>query len=227
MDAIFSTILSTVTGAELWVHMAASFYVAGFLVRDQLWLRSLILCGTCCYMGYYFFVNDTPLWDAFIWSCIMGVANLSMIIRIALERTTFAMSEEERSLFQAFEGLSPGEFRKLLKFTHWRTADGKRLLTVENEKPDRLFYMLDGTIQISKRGTAFSVSRPGFIGEISYTLDQNASATVLISEGGRYVYWNKDDLAKIELKQPAIRVALARILNADLAKKVAKSVGEW
>ena len=37
--------------ASILVHIAALFYVAGFLVRDQLILRLLVLIGTLLYLS--------------------------------------------------------------------------------------------------------------------------------------------------------------------------------
>ena len=223
---IWTYFVEATSGAQIMVHIAAMFYVAGFLVRDQLYLRLLILFGTICYMNYYFFLQDKPLWEAFIWSAIMGSANLYIIILIILERTTFSMSDEEKLLFKAFDGLSPGEFRKLLKVTNWHESDGETLITVEDEVPDALYYVLYGGCRINKRGTAFSVERPGFIGEIAYTLNRSATANVLVPKGGKYVSWPRDKLKGLELRYPSIRVALHGTLNTDLADKVANSVGE-
>ena len=226
LSSILAAVIRTMPGPEAWVHIAAVFYVAGFLVRDQLYLRLLILLGTFCYMIYYYFVLDVPLWDALIWSAIMGAANLSIIVLIVLERTTFSMSDEELLLYDAFPGLSPGEFRKLLKITDWHAADGQTLLTVEDEAPESLFYVLYGGVRVTKQGQSFSVERPGFIGEIAYTLNRTATANTLVPIGGKYVSWPREKLKALELRYPSIRVALHETLNSDLADKVAHSVGQ-
>jgi len=226
IDEFWAYVVEAASGPQIMVHLAAMFYVAGFLVRDQLYLRGLILMGTFCYMNYYFFVLETPLWDAFIWSAIMGTANLSIIILILLERTTFSMSDDELQLFNAFDGLSPGEFRKLLKITKWHDADGETLITIQDEVPNSLFFVLYGGCRINKSGKHFSVERPGFIGEIAYTLNRSATANVLVTKGGKYVSWPRDALKALEVRYPSIRIALHGTLNTDLADKVANSVGE-
>jgi len=53
---------------DLWsagsfVYLALMFYVLGSLVRDELWLRVLILTGSFCYVIYYIYAPERPLWD--------------------------------------------------------------------------------------------------------------------------------------------------------------------
>ena len=225
-DSLVTALIAAVTGPGIFVHIAAMFYVAGFLVRDQLVLRLLILIGTLLYMFYYLFVGDTPLWDAFIWSAIMGGANLLIICLLVLERTTFALSVNEKKLFEAFVGLSPGEVRKILKIAKWQDESSNDVLTVENELPQNLHYVISGECLITKKDQDFTISRPTFIGEIAYTLNTPATATVRVRDGGNYVSLPRDKLKALEAKNPGLRVALHALFNADLALKVAHSTGE-
>ena len=127
---------------SILVHLAATFYVCGFLVRDQLILRSLIFSGTLCYLSYYYFAMDPPLWDAFFWSLVMGFANFSMILRLFLERTTFNLSPENKELYQVFKAMTPGEFRRLLKQASWHDGDESEPLTEEGKAVECLYYVL-------------------------------------------------------------------------------------
>ncbi|MEO0546566.1 MAG: cyclic nucleotide-binding domain-containing protein [Pseudomonadota bacterium] len=210
-------------GAAILVHIAALFYVAGFLVRDQLTLRMLILLGTVCYLIYYYFALDTPLWDAIIWSVIMGCANLYMILVLAYERTTFRMTDDEKRLFAAFDTMTPGEFRRVLKVAEWVDSDGTQTLTEEGKSCDRLYYVLDGAVTIEKAERKFEIPSGSFIGEVAYFLKQSASATVSVAKGGRYVALPREKIAALEKKYPGIRIAIHSVLSADMAQKVARS----
>ena len=211
--------------ASILVHIAALFYVAGFMVRDQLILRILVFAGTLLYLAYYYWALDTPLWDAFFWSLVMGAANFWVMFQLALERTTFNMSEEEKQLFGVFEGMTPGEFRRLIKIATWHDSDGTTPLTDENQPVTNLYYVLSGPIHIDKQGQTFDLNHAAFIGEVGFFLNTNASATVTVAEGGRYISWNGDKLRALQAKHPGIRAALHSLLNADMAAKVAKSMG--
>jgi hypothetical protein len=215
-----------VTNASILVHIAAMFYVAGFLVRDQLLLRGLVLTGTLCYLGYYNFALEKPLWDAIFWSSILGMANLFIIVKMVRERYAFNMSEEEKQIYKVFDAMLPGEFRRLLKISTWQNGDGSTLLTQEGEPVEHLYYVLDGDISVEKSGQNFNIRHGTFIGEVAFFLNSNASATVCVGKGGRYLKWRKQELLKLQKSYPGIRVALYSILNDDMAKKVAQSMGK-
>jgi len=210
-------------GWAILVHIAAVFYVAGFLVRDQLMLRMLILTGTLCYLVYYYLALDTPLWDAIFWSVVMGSANLYMILVLSFERTTFRMSDDEKRLYAAFDSMTPGEFRRVMKVAEWVDSDGTQKLTEEGQTCDRLYYVLDGTVTIQKGDRKFDIPSGSFIGEVAYFLKQEASATVTVADGGRYVALPRDKIASLEKKSPGIRVAIHSVLSTDMAAKVARS----
>ena len=212
-----------VTGPSLLVHAAALFYVLGLMTRDQLRLRAFILAGSGFYALYYYFAVDAPLWDALFWSVLMAVVNITVMIRIVMDRTTLAMPAEQRDLYRRLDLLAPGEFRRLMRLSTWHTADGEHTLTREGTVPDALHYVTQGTIEIEKRGRRFSVPPQTFLGEIAFLLDQPASATTRVEKGGRYVSWKNEDLRQLERRHPALRSALERLVNRDLARKVASN----
>ncbi len=201
--------------------MASLLYVIAFLVRDQLMLRILVLIATLLYIGYYYFVPEIPLWDAIFWSLVLGAANLYVTVRILLQRTTFNMTGAEKRLCDRFDTMTPGEFRRMLKIAHWDHREA--ILTQENEPVDRLYYVLNGTVDVEKQGRSFALEAGVFIGEVAYFLKRDASATVKVSGIPNYVYWERDELQKLEQKNPSIRVALHSLLNTDMATKVAVS----
>lgn len=203
------------------VHIAALFTFAGFLVRDQVLLRALLLIGTCCYIGYYYFANEPPLWEAIFWSTVTGGANLYVLALLIMQRTTLALSEEEKDLYAAFAALSPGEFRRILKVAKWKDATDDEHLTVEDEICDRLFFVTKGQIRIEKGERVFHIPPGSFIGEVAYFLKKEASATTVVEPGGRYVSVKRKDLEAIEKRHPAIRIALHSMLSMDMAAKVA------
>ena len=132
------------TSGAILVHLGALFYAAGLLVRDQLILRLLILTGTAFYGLYYYFGAASPLWPALAWSFVLAAANLSVIARIVIERTTLSMDLRERRLYAVFSSMSPGEFRRLLRVCAWLGPGAPIVLTREGETNQRLYYVLDG-----------------------------------------------------------------------------------
>ena len=213
------------TTPDMWAHLAGLFYVIGFAVRSQLILRLLLLGGTAAYILYYATAADMPLWSAIYWSTAMGMANLWIIAEILFSQTRFAMAADQRDLYGKFDTLNPGEFRKLAAAGTLRTCEDECVLTVENEPVHHLHFVLDGTIDIKKRGRAFNEAGGSFVGEVAYLLNRPASATVRLRPGTRYISWRHDDLHALLRRKPSIRVALDQLVNRDMAGKVARSSG--
>ncbi len=210
--------------ASMLVHVASLIYVMGFMVIDQLRLRTMILIGTGLYIAYYLTL-DPPLWDAMFWSVIMSIANIWIITKLVLDRSTFNLSEENLKLYAVFDAMTPGEFRRLLKIASWHDGRDQIRLTTEGEKVESLYYVLNGPVEIDKQGDKFSIEDSAFIGEVAFFLESNASATVTVAETARYARWDHDSLMELQKKDPGIRAALHSILNKDMAAKVASSMG--
>ena len=62
-----------------------------------------------------------------------------------------------------------------------------------------------------------------FVGEIAFVTKGPASATVTVRPGALYIKWSSADLVRAQSKNDRLRNALALIINADMAKKLAES----
>jgi hypothetical protein len=217
---MLATLTETFTSSTILVHLGALALAAGLLVRDQLKLRLLILCGTTFYGLFYFFGNASPLWVPLTWSFVQGAANLSVIVRLLIERTTFNMSPREKALYRAFSLLSPGEFRRLLRVCAWQDIETETDLTREDAANDRLYYILSGKAEVTKSESRFHLDEGSFVGELSYLIDAPASATVRAEPGAVVASWAHADLRRVERRHPAIQIAMREILNVDLVGKV-------
>ncbi|MEL7138594.1 MAG: cyclic nucleotide-binding domain-containing protein [Pseudomonadota bacterium] len=209
-----------VLDASVFVHLAAAAYVAGYLIRDQLWLRLLLLIGTFFYIAYYWLVSDTPLWDAIIWSAIMAVANIYVMIEMAHDRVGFGIHASQRALYNRFAPMSPGDFRRLMRVAQFHEVDAETVLTRECERPSHLYFVTEGPIEIEKKGMRFTIEPPAFIGEVSLLMGTTASATVRVRPGVRYVSWERDALTTLLGRRPVLRQRFDTLLNVDLARKV-------
>lgn len=218
-------ITQSFAGGGYLAHLAAGCYALGLITRDQMVLRVLIFVGTIFYIAYYYTAPETPLWEAIGWSIILGFANLYVMAQIMLDRTTFSMTERDKRLYRYFNNMAPGEFRRLAKIATWRIGDGTTPVTKNGELNSNLYFVLDGQIQIEKHGQRFIMPRGGFVGEVGLLLNQPATATAIVREGGEYIEIPLTDLLKLERRHPNIRSALRDKFNADMAVKVAGSVG--
>ncbi|WP_209348783.1 cyclic nucleotide-binding domain-containing protein [Pontixanthobacter sp. CEM42] len=209
--------------ASLLIHAGAVAYIIAFLARDELHLRVLALTGSALYICYYFFFPEVPLWDAIISSSILIGANLVVLSRIVFERTTLSLSDDEKQLFDAFETLTPGQFRKVLKIASWTVAERPTELTKEGTALDKLFYVFAGSVSVTKSGKVFDLQEGNFVGEIAYILEQPPSATTIAPRGVHYVSWDADALRQLGQKHSDLGNALIALMMRDLAAKLSTS----
>jgi hypothetical protein len=207
------------------IYLGAAILLVAYAIRDELRLRAMIIVSTLVYIAYYYLVAGGPLWEAVITSVLMVGVNFWVLGQIALERTTFRLTDDEKRLFDAFETLTPGQFRRILQIAQWRTAtdpDGT-LLTREDEPSGALFYIFEGIISVEKKGGRFRLPEDNFVGEVGYVLNRKTTTTSVAPPGVRYVEWDADGLRALGRKYPNLGNAVNALLTRDLAKKLNSS----
>ena len=205
------------------INIAGLFYVIGFLVRDELILRLLILAGTILYLTYYFIGPGGPLWNAIITSSILGFANILVLGKIVFERTTLALTEDEKTLFEYLGNLNPGQFRKIMKHAEWKNVKTSTTICNQGEKADHLFFLLRGEALLKKGNNQFTLKPNNFIGEVAFILNGEYSATAQVEASCCYIKWNTIKLRHLMKKDTNLANAVNAIFNTDIAAKLSKS----
>ena len=208
---------------HILLHLAALTSVAALALRDQMRLRAVLLLSVMISVVNNYDGNATPDWESLFWNVVLFAINLSVLVLLALDRTHIGLSAEERDLFDAFEILSPGEFRALGKLASWHTAAPEQEITREGEAPGSLFYVMSGGIIIEKGGRVIDYGPRAFIGEIAFLQRGPASATVRLRGGSRFVAWTTESLdRRIEGRQQ-LRHAVTRLISHDMALKIGRA----
>ena len=207
------------------IHIATAILLIGYFIRDELKLRVMIIVSSVVFNFYYWLVPSPPLWDAVMTGFLLIAVNFYVLAQVLLERTTFRMSDDEKRLFDAFETLTPGQFRRILKVADWRHSDaaGGVQLTQEAEPTPTLYYVFDGVITVEKGAHRFGLPAQNFVGEVAFVLNGDATATTTAPPGVRYVAWDADGLRGLGEKHPALGNALNALLTRDLARKLTAS----
>lgn len=209
---------------DIVVVLAASFQIIGYLLRTQLYLRLLLLVGTILDIFYYLTAAEAPLWTAVGTSSALALANLIGLVMLMLSRTRFLIAGAQIRLYEMIGKIEPGEFRSLMRQGIIRTVTKDRVLTIEGEVPEALYYILAGSAKVSKGTGEFTISPQSFIGEVSIMLDMPASATVTISKGAEIVEWPRDKLIPAMQRDNKLNIALEALIARDMAKKVSAGV---
>lgn len=203
------------------VHAGAATFLIAYIVRDQLLLRGFIVIGTILYVIYYLLLPQ-PLWSALTWNSLFIVINCVMMFIIYKDRAKFSMSDQEEELYRLFYTLSPGEFRTLMKIGTWFHTEKEEQITTKGEVPERLFFILDGTVSVDRGKNSFNVGPGVFIGELAFLMKNPATADVRLTKSAKGVSWNVSELSRMLAARPQMRVAFDSLLNKDLASKLSK-----
>ncbi len=213
----------TKEAAPYLVHIGALLYLVCFLFRDQIVLRALAIAGDVTYSAYYLGGTDQPLWNAIYWNVLTVLVNVVMIGIILRDSRLSRFTDDELAMFRNLRGLSPKHFRALLKIGTWTRSAGTDTLTEAGQPVGRLHYVLEGKVAIGKGERTITSGPAVFIGELAFLRDKPATATVSVAPGALYMSWPRGALQAALVKDESLKNALAALLNADMAEKVANA----
>lgn len=206
-------------------HAAFALSGLSFLVTDMLWLRAIASLSCLLAIGFNWFhpVGKT-LWLPVYWNVAYIVVNAVYIAQILKERAV-SLSALERQIYREhFDGaLSVSDFKRLLDAGSIRTACGKELLLVRGRHPQHLVLVFDGHPCVEvEAGISFTRAN-GLVGEMSFLHGGEASATVHVSAGSRYVVWERAALDAWLEREPAMRRGIELAIARELMRKLAHS----
>jgi len=207
----------------LLMHAAALLSFIALAFRDQLKLRAVLLVSIFLEALFHIVSVDGPSWQEVFWNVVTFGITLAVLIQIAIDRSHFGLTQEQKALFDNFPGLTPGEFRVLLRVGRWCTATEGTVLTQEGVVPDNLYYVLTGRTHIRKGDREIRIDPKTFIGEIAFLHGSPASATVTLEPGARYYEWPVAKLKGRINKHETLTPAMTRLIGLDMALKVARS----
>jgi hypothetical protein len=173
------------------IHLGAMCYLVCFLFREQLLLRIFAICGDVFYTAYFFVAAGEPLWSALTYSSLNIVINVIMIGMIMQDRRHTPLADNDLKLYQSFTGMSPGDFRRLSRIGQWHNSKDEQTLTEEGKQLDKLYYVLEGDIEVRKGERNIPVEAGMFVGEIAFLKRVPASATVIAKPGTHYISWSR------------------------------------
>lgn len=203
------------------VFLAAAIQAAALLFQGQTKIRVLLLVGSMTYLLYYMLAADEPLWEAIIATLAMSIANIVGLTAYLLGNTVRLIPASQLGLYSMLGGVEPGEFRALMKHGRIRRLVEDEALTTVGRVPERLFYVIEGDIEIEQGTGRFNIPARHFIGEVSLMLGTPASATAYAKAGTHLVEWSRDKLVKAMARKPKLMIAVESLLGRDMARKVA------
>ena len=195
----------------------------GYLVRDELALRSLVVAGMVCDILFYA-LQPVPILQSVATNTFLVAINTGLIVLIVFERTTLRMSDDAKRLYQHFPTLRPGQFRRVMKHATWHKAPTRTEIITEGATLDRLFFLFTPRFEIEKLGRTYAAHGPAFAGELVFLNGGRSSASVFVSKGSAYVSFDTAGLQRAMRRSAPLNNAMVALFGKDLAAKVANSV---
>ena len=199
-------------------NVGAAVFLVGFLIRDVVLSRAVFAVGVAVFV-YGFALGDGNFF-ALIWAVVFLLVNIAVIWASLRDRFTTPLSPEEQALAKEMPQFSDGDFRRLIQSCSWQTLDASLQLTEQGKPSKTLYYIVAGGATVTKSGKELEVGDNLLIGEISFSQDVPATATVNAHEGSVLISWPSKKLKRL-LKRKSLKAAFDALLSHDLADKLA------
>lgn len=155
---------------------------------------------------------------------ILLALDLVIVALYVREHTTFGFSKRDKRLFEAFETLTPGQLRKIMRLADLHQVTEPLEIIQEAQFPSHLYYIEGFRFTLGKGEYQSEAKGPAFAGEISFLTGDPASATVTLPPGTPYIAWPVAELHSLMRANHGLRNALVARFSLDLAAKVARSM---
>lgn len=207
--------------ADYLVHLSNLLLLVSYSVRDMLWLRWFAVAAAITVIPYYL-AQSVVLWPPVLWGSVFMAINLWQIGRIYLERRPVVLSDEEQKLYDmGFHALRPREFVSLVLAGEWRDAVAGEKVLEEGKVVEAVSIAISGDVEVRRQGAAIGGFTSGnLIGTALALTGEPSPVEATFTAAGRYIRWPLANLRAFADRRPELRLALQRLVNKDLARKV-------
>ena len=207
---------------EIAGHISFALAALSFFVRDMILLRSLAIASGVVGVFFNYLVSFGPMWIPIMWLTVFICINGYRIVGIFLERRSISFNDEELELYETvFQNFTSLEFMKLMRIAEWRSANIGYKFAEQGDVLAGLTLLFNGEVSIERDGKQLGLGRDGsMIGEMSFIKGGSANASVLANCKCRYVYWPKDNLSALLMRNPSMDIAMKHVFSLDLTRKL-------
>ena len=200
------------------LHLGYILMLIALVVRDMLWLRSLLISAQIS-LVFYALLQGNQL--VAFWNFIFVGINTYQVIRIIRERKPIEIEPELLDLYKStFHSMTPREFLNFWGMGQINEAE-KGVLIRQGENQNDLLLLLSGTVDVKQNGKPIAqLTRGHFMSEMSIITGEPASASVSSSGPVQYAAWNRAKLDNLKKMHPQLSIKLQGILGRDLINKI-------
>ena len=199
-------------------NLAYGSMACAFVMRDALRLRTLLVVSQLLVIAYTLLAG-VPVIAA--WNVLYVSVNAYIAMQLLQERRAVTLPDDLRVLYDRhFSALSPGEFLRWWALGERAALDGAALAR-EGDRPDWLYFLLDGRVRVSRGGETIAELPAGyFVGEMSLLTDRPANADVDTSGAVAVQRWPRTGLAAIRERDPKLWTRIQSVIGHDLVEKI-------
>lgn len=220
MSDFFTEFWSDFTRPENIVgHVAYVLLIVSMMMRSMNWLRFFAILAGAISSIYYAILGD---FVSMFWEALFSLVNLGQLIILKIESQRGRFSDDEALFMRTcLGGVEKAHARKLMKIGAWTEVKEGAVLINQNDRPDKLKFLVSGEASIERDGKVIGQSKRGdYIGEMSYLTNQPATATVTTTETTRYLAFSQGELRDFLQRNREVRHALEASFNRDLVGKL-------
>ena len=208
---------------QLLVNLGYILMLLALLVRDILWLRSILMSAQIILFAYGIVSVN---YSVAFWNILFFAINGFQVSRLIRERRPIELPSEITDLYEnIFSSMRRREFLNL-----WHIgsidSDENELLIKKGRKQKKLYLILSGKVRVENKGTLITkLGRGSFLAEMSFLTGNPATADVIADGKVRYIFWEQQKLNDLQKINADLFIKLQNILGKDLTEKV-KAVTE-
>jgi len=135
------------------------------------------------------------------------------------------LTPEEQAFKEAtLPGLGRIESRRLLDLASWGDGEPGMRLTAQGERNENVYYLLGGKAEVRVDGKPLAeLGEHNFVGDMSLNTGNGATATVELTEPGRYVAFPVEPLNRLLSRDTEIRRHLKAALSGHVVGKLKRT----
>lgn len=201
-------------------HLAFLILAVALIAPPMPWMRLGIVIASLAGLGFALgFAGDLGL--AF-WFFVMLVIAASMLFRYLMAESGSRFSAEEEALRASFMAeMTRASARHLMDQGNWITGRAGEVLINEGEAISHLFYLHNGTAEISLHGQPVGhVASGDLIGDATALTGEPATGTVKLAEDSRFWCVSAPKLRQYLDLHPDARTVIERQINTALDRKL-------
>jgi len=203
------------------VHVGYVVTLCAFLARDILHLRGLLVVAQTIVATYAFLIGVQAIGA---WNSLFACINIVWVVQILRARRAVHLPPDLRALYERhFAAMAPPEFIRWWKMGHRETMRERRL-TWAGSKPESLFFLLSGSVRVSRDGTPVTDLPAGyFVAEMSLLTGSPANADVDTIGDVEVMRWATADLRALGDRNPILWTKIQSAIGHDLVEKIRRS----